>query len=534
MGDVGNYISSSNILSKSYFSNNTHLFSVIGNNFSTVANLKLFKGILSISATSSIIIPKINSCIDNNTYCNDTLYTVNNEPYCDFSNIKYCNKGCSNSICSNNLNNTCNVLGSRICTTTTQYGVCSDSNSDTALDFGEVHDCSIGQYCFSSFNFADCTNVTQDGVHAIYSMNIVPFQDSSDNTFYSVDEQSSTVGISTTNAIHTQYFYTITQPQYISRTCDYKETIIYSNLISENINESKSYTLTSPINSDSIIDFSIKPDINTNGSIRFESLATSSMLDLLYYRNATNKELKITKLNGTILYDDYDTANSDTLKTLDFEYVYTKSSGTYTLKIIFNRDNDNIITTYPILTTDNNIYKIIISSSGNTTFNNITAKTISSFSSFTSNINGLLGNNNSVLPCVYTSVGTRIVRTYANNNGQPDYSSYKDYNVNLKATGLTKSEVAQSKENDNINNELSLNMRYYIMLGVSVGLLLLLSLFGVVGHEPVGGFLSGLASSMLSSLTLSIIFKLSLLIPILYILIGGAIAVIITRKTTSG
>ena len=87
----------------------------------------------------------------------------------------------------------------------------------------------------------------------------------------------------------------------------------------------------------------------------------------------------------------------------------------------------------------------------------------------------------------------------------------------------------------NLNfNNIPLGTKYLIMLVstilVLIGMVILMSTYG----DSTSGLLVGLVLSMITSLTLTIIFHLSLLIAILYIIIGGAIFAVVIRKVFAG
>lgn len=380
-------------------------------------------------------------CISENTYCLNP-YIVYGEVVCQQNDTVYCNAGCTGSTCSNTITNECNILGSRKCTSTTQYAVCSDSNSDSALDYGELHDCAVGTYCVGSFNYANCENVTQSGTHEVYGLSVNPYAVNNENVTYVVDTTTRTVAVNTVYSVHTQKFYT-TGTNYIARTCDYKEQSVYSNLQSLYTNgTSLQYTLPGAIAQDAIVRISILPNETTNGTIYIKSQAGSSDATIVYARNTTAKSMCLYLLNGTTIYCDYSTYGADDLTSLDLEFSYVFAPGVYTMKMTFNRQVDNTVTTYPQLFAGNDIFTINVTSDA-TTVLSVTVNNPTSYGSFTSNLNGTVN----TLPCTYTGTGTRIVRTYGNMNGQPDYSVYSDYRVNVKNLGLSPGQLDNGASN---------------------------------------------------------------------------------------
>jgi hypothetical protein len=63
--------------------------------------------------------------------------------------------------------------------------------------------------------------------------------------------------------------------------------------------------------------------------------------------------------------------------------------------------------------------------STNTTFNNLRVYTYTQPNGFSDT----LKSNYDYLPCTYSTVGCKLVRTYNNNNGVSDFSNYYDYTI---------------------------------------------------------------------------------------------------------
>jgi hypothetical protein len=182
----------------------------------------------------------------------------------------------------------------------------------------------------------------------------------------------------------------------------------------------------------------------------------------------------------------------------------------------------------PKVFTTNDIVFINIDST-NTTLNSIIIKSITQPSTFSNT----LKSDYNYLTCNYVSVGCRVVRTYNQNSNTPDFTNYYDYNICVNALGLSTEELATN--NGSIFGEgLTENTKYLIMLIASIVTLLLFTIIIAMFGDAAAGALVGLIMSMVVCLTLTLIFELTLLIPILFILIGGAIAAIIMRKIFAG
>jgi hypothetical protein len=463
-------------------------------------------------------------CIDSLTYCSNSVWDGTEYVCNSITDILYCSDGCSNSsgtaLCSNLQNNSCNIIGESQCYDSTSRQICEDSDGNGYLDFGNVEVCAIGTYCVNQFHASFCNNVTTSGEHEVYGMIVTPEVlggGSSNETSYYIDVLSKTVTVDSMLPFHIQAFYT-SGVLYLSRVCNYIETLIYTNPSQPIINYT---TFISPqvIAQDSIVKISFYPNLTELGQIYILSQLGTTMSSIEYKRNSTAKSVCINYLNGTSIYCDYDYSPADSLTSVDLEYTFNFASGTYTLRGLFNRFHSNTHTTYPMVFFGNDIYTININAT-NTTLNNASLYTIPTLRQFTQTYNTTV----TVDACMYTSLGNRKVRTYGNQNAQPDYSTYSDYNVNIRLLGASRSQLQANEDSATFIEQIPIEWRYVILI-VLCFLALLFPML-IAGRD---GVIAGISFSAILSLALTIIFKLSLLLPIIYIIIGGGVIAILIK-----
>lgn len=417
-------------------------------------------------------------CLDKNTFCTDS-YLYNNNWSCQTGNITFCNNGCNNDICSNNITNGCNILGETKCISIKSYELC-DFTAYGNLDYTTITTCDSDKYCVDGFHLAFCTNTTtQTGTHYIYGIKIFPNAISDENTTYTIDEQTSTISITSVFSQHKADF-TVQGVNYASRICNYTESLKTGELT---INETDSvYTLTSPIATNSLIRINLLPINLQRGNITIRTQSGSAISSIYYIRNSTAKNICMYYYTGDLIYCDNYFEDSDSLNNVALEYAFNFVTNTYTIRFDFNRSVSNSVATYPILFSASNIYSILMQDT-NTVFSNENIYLIPDYLSFKSfNTNTLY-----IEPCYYSSIGSNVVRVYGNNNGMPDYSIYKDYNVYINKLGATKQEISGQKQNGISTADLHMILAYIIVFAVSIIVSLLI--FGVThGSEKSGGF----------------------------------------------
>jgi hypothetical protein len=515
------------------------------------------------------------------SYCSSPIYTTDSSGghiICALNNTIYCGGGCieTNGIASCNspdldvCSSTCNIQGSSSCLDTTNIAVCDDWNGLGCLTNEISTTCASGQFCLESGNYlATCVNTTQNGTHTNYALSVIPYSSSGNNVSYNNNPATKTVTVNTIYALHEQDFYT-TGTTYISRTCDYKETSLYSSGYL-NVSElnSNQQTLTSALNTDGIIKLSIRPyfndtNFNSEGDIRLISSSTIIDSELYYIRNSTAKSLcLLTQFNGSIIYCDYSTNNYDDLVSIDLEYSMQFSTSTYTIKVTFNRDVDNIIIINPKTFLGDDIYAINVTSTTNPVeILEEIVKSVSLYSSFTANNQGthieviedincncgtitcseyqlvhgyinyiaLCGINqtvtNFVLPCTYTSTGNYIVRTYGNNLGTPDYSIYTDYNVKMEGYGLSQSEIATKNNQKGV----STSTKYIIALILLALMIIGGTIIGFVAKNVQVGFVVGIVLATFLLFIFVVIGWIPAWILILELLVAIASIILVSKS----
>lgn len=401
-------------------------------------------------------------CISNNTYCTNP-YMLYGQIVCQQNDTLYCNAGCSGTTCSNTVANECNIQGSRKCVDTTTYAVCSDSNADSALDFGETHTCALGDYCVGSFNYAECQTIPSSNIYNQSIPYVTPYSTSDENTAYVVDSSSRTVAVTTTNLLHTQGFYTTAGAStFIGRTCNYKEVIVLDTTVGV-LNSTYDNVLLSAVSSSSYITINLTPVDLIPVTINIKDSIGSSMGDLIIVRNSSAKQLCLKYLNGTDIYCDYSTNTFDDLSGVKITFTYDFVSMTYSNRFDITRAISYKLITSPTLFAGNNINEIIINTT-NATVGKLNIYTTTQFPSYTP----MISNDASFLPCTYTAPGSYKVRTYSSTAGYPEYSIYTDYTVNVKTLGASSGEVSGAKG----QSGLSTGWKYFIFFGILVFVIL--------------------------------------------------------------
>lgn len=474
----------------------------------------------------------IKGCIDANTYCTNILYNIIDGEYHYFCNSQaesnFCSGGCSNDICDTTGISECAIIGETKCLDTTNYAKCSDSNYDGYLDFGEQHSCSLGTYCVDFFHLADCLNVSQSGVHDKYSLIVTPYAISDDNTKYILDTGTKTINVKTIYSIHQQQFYT-TGTTYISRTCNYAETSLYSyGYIT--INASTDFNMYSATNQNTMIKMSITPNLYANGTISIISQSSANMGIIKYQRNATAKSLCIYDNADTEIYCDYDYTGPDTLKSLDMEYTYDFTSGTYTIKMTFIRTYSQTKIIYPQTFIGNDIYRINIDSN-DTILNSLIVVNIPVFNQFATTQNNTL----LISPCLYTSSGVTTVRTYGNNNGMPDYSIYADYDVNINNLGMTENELEASGGTDEFmsGQGLSKGTKYLIVLFTVLVIIVGFTALGFAMQMIQASFIIGSIISVFALIIFTIFGWISWIVIVMMLIIGIAVSILLSKTNVN-
>lgn len=441
--------------------------------------------------TPTIYIPK---CIDENSYCTQPV-TIYNVTSCTYSNTTYCSGGCNidTDVCTQTVNSTCNIISSRKCVSSNQYGVCSDSDGNGGLDYGQVETCALGQICFDSFNFATCQNVSSVGTHTPYNIYLFPSlvdnNNSLNSAYYFDNRVQRVVGVISNSTIHNQDFYN-SGSNYITRICDYKETEVYNQVLDISTNN---YTVTpnNPTSDNTIIRFSIIPDSISNGTIIINAQSFATNVIYKYYRNASSKQVTIYDGSNNILYIDTDLKNSDSLTSIDFEITFDFVTSYYATKINFNRDNDNIIIISPIAFVGSDIYTTeFTNTQNNVTIKNISYVTIPEFKTWVINVNNTLF----VQPCIYLKNGLYKVRTYANNFVNPEYLSYSDYSIDLKFDYTGTSKDTSKIRNNNLSNDEKLIIIFIVVLACIIGV----TLIGYMANHATVGFIVGVIMSVFS------------------------------------
>lgn len=506
-------------------------------------------------------------CISQNTYCNNPYYTYG-VIQCNLDDIEYCGEGCIGSTCLNTQQNACDINGESKCSDTTTRAICEDYDGDGYLEFDTLESCDVGSYCIDGFHVAFCTNTTANGVHNQYALSVTPYAISSENISYYLDSSKRTLDVKSIFTLHEQKFYT-TGTQYLSRTCDYTESPRVEMMTpTENVGYNQ-YVFSNVVGENNIIRFSFTPTDYDNGTIEFRSQADVSMGLWKYKRNVTAKSFCIYWVNNSEVFCDYDYQPTDTLQNVFLEYTYEMSSKSFTTKFYMNRTNPVIKISYPRLVSGVDIASLIFNST-NTTISYYTINAIPVFNSFSVNNNITLINVINYdacdcgvitcaeykflhgedalkqicgaetttpylpVPCIFLSENSYNVRTYGNNNGIPDYSTYQDYIVNVNTLGATPQELSDENGGKSAfmnGSGLSQGMKFFI---VTLFIIIVFIAFAYIGYENDSIGITMTIATIISTLAL-ITFTIFGWIPawVIVMVIILAIAVVILLSKTN-
>lgn len=469
----------------------------------------------------NITVENVSGCINDNTYCT-AIYMLGNTPHCAYENTVYCATGCANGQCNDQVcESECQIIGAKQCDSSTSYTICQDSNSDGCLENTTGNFCAIGEYCRPSGNyFATCEPVSSFGTGNNTAFVVIPYTTNSDNTTYVNDANNKVLAVNTKNGIHVQWFQTMAQlASYSSRTCAYTETTLF-NTVSNTIITNQTTINTPPTAVTSFINIVFTPEDNTPLRISILDALNTNMKSVDVLRNVSSKSVCINLLNGTNIYCDYSTNVYDDLTNVDMTVYFDFVSQSETMKILFNRATDNIVSTLPQLFVGNDVSKIIFNST-NATINGITLKSYTQPNGFTAT----LSDDITYLPCLYSNIGSYSVRTYNNNNGQPDYTNFYDYTINIKSlsnAGATGNfdQNTQNFVDRTFGTGLSVGEKLFWVMVVTFIALILVIILGMYADMPpalTGGL------SVIVVLTSLIMFAFLGFIPVWIIILIGII-----------
>lgn len=476
-------------------------------------------------------IPNISICIDYNTYCSNAIYDYANSIYicAGYQYVSHCSESCKNisgvPTCSNDCiidANSCNIPGAKKCTTSTSVGTCQDTNSDGCLEYSSGEQCGIGYYCKPSGDyFALCSDVTTFGLGNNTGFSIIPDYLNTLYTAYTLDASSRTLKAQTNNAVHTQRFYTqALASTYTARTCDYRETDLYSSPINA-INNETIFSF-NPTAQTSYISMKFLPTDNNVTHIRVNDMLSTSMTEILFLRNTTAKSVRVYLLNGTNIYTDYSQNSYDDLTNIEMTLRYDFISGTYTNTIIFDRVNDNKINTLPQFYAGTSIASIMINSTS-VQSNGIIIKSYTTPNGFSQTLPDYDG----FLPCLFDKSGSYLVRTYNNLNSQPDYTNYQDYRINVELA-LVDDVGTPIAEPGMTQKEKRMLWSFIITFGIAIIISLTIFIAGMSSGANTGGisFLAFLFSVLAGMLFFGVIGWMTPIIAILICILDAVFIVI--------
>jgi hypothetical protein len=551
------------------------LFSIIynsdDNEFGVVGNGTL----LSIITNPIAGFPVLPICIDYYYLCDNPISVgfSNTTWYCPNSDdATFCSGGCVNSLSgaemygtctqSTTCNNECifnniatNIEGHRGCTSTNSYSICGFFDSDPCLELSTPYLCGSGKYC----NEGNCLNYDNTSASA----NLITYPDFTvlvqtigcrpanfwgspdDDKILSEDSDCRTLGIfnGQTNTfnivnpfntflsrfiygtVHAKPITGTTQQTYTAYNCDYKETITYQNNF---INDSYSVLSFTPLLRDLIIKFSVFTNNVTDIYIK-DSLNNT----VIHFTQTQN-----TSFNENCIYvDDYYVPGEEKSllycgasdKTF-YDLVYDYNTGTYTIHNVLQAGNviEKFSRPLPVLS-NTGISSIIISSNNYSEITDLKLITINQISGQTSfPLYSITRSDFSSINCEYNNDGCYDLRTYLSFDNINTYQKYKTFKVCL-SNFIDGNDIIGEGEAADFINSIPISWRYLIMV-IAVIIFFIIPLILAGGD----GAIASLALSSLISLTLSIIFGLSLLIPIIYIIISGGLIALLIRKVSTG
>jgi hypothetical protein len=480
---------------------------------------------------STIVTQTLNpQCLSSSTYCTTPILYQNGQIGCDsMNNIEYCAEGCINNVCINTKINQCDIVGERKCLDSTTQLICEDNNADGYLEFTTTENCAIGTYCINSFHFASCKNISSTGVHDQYGLVVTPYSISDENTTYTLDNLAKSVKVLSVFDLHYQDFFQ-TGTQFFSRTCDYKETKLNSDIEQTEITSLNQFVFSSAIGNNFIARLSFSPKDYDNGSIEFKSQTATTFSKILYSHNLSDKRMCFYYADGSQIYCDYDYLTTDTLKNVNLEYVFDKTSNTYTIKMYFNRTNPVIKIVYPQVSSANDIASFEMNAI-NTSLNYVSFVNVPSYREFSSN-NVF---NQYATACAYLSTGSRTVRTYGNNDGTPDYSVYTDWIINIDTLGITQSQLADKTNNASFLNGsgLTTSAKYLIVL---ISIMTIICIFVGVGFatgSARAGFITGIILGTFAMIFFTVFDWIPVWIVVMLVIVSLALIILIGKTGSS-
>jgi hypothetical protein len=230
--------------------------------------------------------------------------------------------------------------------------------------------------------------------------------------------------------------------------------------------------------------------------------------------------------NGSLIYCDYDTGLGDTLTNVGLEYTFSQSASVYTIRFDFYRSYTSSIILSPQPYTASDFSDIRFN--GSMSVNLISLYTIPQFTAFAS------ASTSFPLPCVYDVTGSYVVRTYGNNNGEPDYAIFQDNTIIVNELGLTENQVENIKNNQLIGDTLQTSTKYIIVL---VTLIFIIGAFVTIGFsigQVQGSFIVGVLLSIFALVMFTVFGWIPAWILVFLIICAGATLILVSKLPSGG
>lgn len=451
-------------------------------------------GLFEYATSNATIANNTPLCIDNNYLCANPIIS-NGGVACNIGDETYCSAGCTNTNTSGTLigscnpstcTNTCNIKGLNDCTGSTTFATCGIWGTSQCLTYSTEYSCPIGQVCSNGacINNPYTNNVIVSNNTAF---NFVPYSTNSDNTIYNLDTVNRKLTVNTNQLLQVQGFniQTAYNNTYSSDTCDYKETIQYSNNVQSTLNATTILPVKT-LSQNAMYSTTIYPA--SNATITLQDSLGNNLTGVYLVNNQNATSVCAYTLNGTLINCQFSLASVNDLTSITITFNIDYGSSTYTMTETDNRQQSLTYNTQPsAISLTNGVSQIGIYTS-NATFYNASEVSYTTPKGFSAT----LTNNYNYLTCSYGTTGTYDVRMYNNNNGLPDFTNYKDYTIYIQGIGLSASQLASAGNPAAGMPALSDGMKLFVIL-----LLLLFELLGFTAityttmHDAKPGFATG-------------------------------------------
>jgi hypothetical protein len=408
-----------------------------------------------------------------------------------------------------------NINGYKECTSLNSFQTCGNYDTDQCLELSSSTVCIFGNYCYGG-NCVDYPTGT-------YEITYPQFTTSPEtNEFINYNAQTRTVNNNDDSALGIQRFAILTNTAnttYTSQTCKYSEQSVYNLSASEEVLGSTEKTFMNSAQ-DTILTFAL----TNNATIIIKDFTDAEVMK--FYQNSSGGQTCISFMNHTGGNETLWCATYGDSINVKYELNYYQDNSVFQIHTsILGYAGYSQSYSRPIKTiTASSINKINITTDNSTlSYLQITYPTPYKPYLLTQK------NNYNFLVCTYTANGCYNVRTYQTFTPSESFQNYNDILVCMNNINGVSANDYETGSSDDFIQSIPIMWRYIIML-IVVMIFFIVPLI-LAGSE---GVIAGLSLSAIISITMSIIFGLSLLIPIVYTVIAGGVVAILIRKTVTG